>query len=247
MRSFVSCGVLLMLLVSACGDASRDANGTATVTHRDTAHWHGTDAWERVAFPQVADNVRNDTLAVQITFDLLDGTYLMVASNAEETFEGLALYRYRARPDSSAEVLTRSAPAYDSWTMYPTFFRKPNTNGPMLVFANFGEKQSWGQKVMVLDSAGFAEVCFLEVALPVRVAEADTGYLKRESIAPHLRAFADTLEFACDSIYIYDDGAGGRDRIVPARNARYVIVRGRSVLYLDGRRVTVAPSDSSAL
>lgn len=247
MRTVPWCCSAFALLVVACGGGGTGSSTEVNVPARDTSHWHGPEARERVDFPQVPDNVKHDTLAVQITIDLQDGTHLMVAANAEETFEGLALYRYRARPDSSADVLARSAPAYDSWTMFPTFFREPGGNGPLLVFANFGEKQSWGQKVMRLDSAGFTEVCFLEVALPVRVAEPDTSYLKRESIAPHLRAFGDTLEFACDSIYLYDDGAGGRDRIVPARNARYVIGRGRSVLYLEGRQVTSAPPDSSAL
>lgn len=247
MKLLVRCSTAAVFLLGACGDGHPGSKDTPVAPQRDTSHWHGPQAWSRVDFPQVPDNVKHDTLAVQITFDLQDGTHLMVASSAEETFEGLALYRYRAKPDSSAEVLARSAPAYDSWTMFPTFFRNPGSDGPMLVFANFGEKQSWGQKVMRLDSAGFEEVCFLEVALPARVAEPDTSYLKRGSIAAYLRAFGDTLEFACDSIYIYDDGAGGRDRIVPARNARYVIGRGQCALQLEGRPVTVAPPDSAAL
>lgn len=247
MKPVAWCCAAVLLLLSACRENDAGSTANVAVPARDTSHWHGPGALERVHFPQVADNVKHDTLAVQITFDMQDGTHLMVASNTEETFEGLALYRYRAKPDSSAEVLARSAPAYDSWTMFPTFFRNPGSDGPLLVFANFGEKQSWGQKVMRLDSAGFEEVCFLEVALPMRVAEPDTSYLKRGSIATYLRAFGDTLEFACDSIYIYDDGAGGRDRIVPARNARYVIGRGQCALQLEGRPVTVVPPDSAAL
>ncbi|QQR85718.1 MAG: hypothetical protein IPJ76_14075 [Flavobacteriales bacterium] len=237
----------LVLLVSACGGNNTEGTATVVEPQRDTSHWHGPSALERVHFPQVADNIKHDTLAVQITFDLLDGTHLMVAANAEETFEGLALYRYRARPDSSSEVLARSSPAYDSWTMFPTFFRAPDKSWPLVVFANFGEKQSWGQKLMLLDSNGFSDTGFLEVALPVRVNEQDSAYLKRESIAPFLRLFGDSLEFACDSLYIYDDGAGGRDRIVAARAARYVLGNGQPILYLEGLQVTAAPPDSPAL
>lgn len=247
MKPVAWCCAAVLLLLSACRENDAGSTANVAVPARDTSHWHGPGALERVHFPQVADNVKHDTLAVQITFDMQDGTHLMVASNTEETFEGLALYRYRAKVDSSAEILARSAPAYDSWTMFPTFFREPGSNGPLLVFANFGEKQSWGQKVMLLDSTGFTDAGFLEVALPVRVNEQDSAYLKRESIAPVLRLFGDTLEFACDSLYIYDDGAGGRDRIVAAREAHYVIGNGQPTLYMNGRQVTVVLPDSSAL
>lgn len=247
MKAVAWCGVATVLFSGACGESSTGSMTAVDVPARDTSHWHRPGARERLSFPQVADNVKNDTLAVQITFDLQDGTHLMVAANAEESFEGLSLYRYHAKPDSSAEVIARSSPAYDSWTMYPTFFRAPGKSGTLLVFANFGEKQSWGQKLMRLDSIGFTDAGFLEVALPVRVIEQDSAYLKRESIAPYMRLFGDSLEFACDSLYIYDDGAGGRDRIVAARDARYVLGDARPLLYLNGRQVSVAAPDSSAL
>lgn len=247
MKPVAWCCAAVLVLMSACSENDTEGTATVTVPARDTSHWHGPDAWEHFDFPQVPDNVKHDTLAVQITFDLQDGTHLMVAANAAETFEGLALYLYRAKADSSAEVLARSGPAYDSWTMFPTFFREPGGNGPLLVFANFGEKQSWGQKVMRMDSTGFTDIGFLEVALPVRVHEPDSSYLKREPIAPFLRAFGDTVEFACDSLYIYDDGVGGRDLILPARDVRYLMGGAQPALHFDRQQVPVTAQDRSAL
>ena len=161
----------------------------------------------------------------------------MVASNAEETFEGLRLYRYELLPDSNANVVAASAPAYDSWTMLPTFLGRAGDSTSMMLLANFGEKQSWGQKVMLLDKSGFTDMGFLEVALPVRVSESDSAYLKRESVAPYVRCIsADplSLEFACDSVYVYDDGKGGGDYVIAADRLK-ALQKGKAIqIWIDG-------------
>lgn len=174
----------------------------------------------------VDDNVRHDTLLVQVTFDLRDGTCLMVASHKEERFEGLRLYRYTPQKDSSALRLAVSSPAYDSWTMLPTFFRDPLDSAALLLATNLGERDSWGQKVLRLSSKGFEDICFLDVALPERVQEEDTVILRRRNIAPHLRCTAqgDTLRFsfACDSVFLYDDLRGNTDVVVPSKALHYL-------------------------
>jgi hypothetical protein len=198
------------------------------------------DSLARAPFPMVADNVHHDTLLVQVTFDLLDGTYLMVAGNVEETFEGLRLFRYRLAADSTVEHLAVSAPAYDSWTMLPTFFATDSTTGSLWVLANFGEKESWGQKLMLLDKA-FSDAGFMDVALPERVMEDDTLRLKRRNIAPRMRYYlhGDTAlwHFACDSVYLYDDQAGQYDRVLPAQDVRYSFHRAEGlVLWVRGQK-----------
>ena len=173
-------GWTALLIVGCTSPAPTDGyQPNADKPARDTSHWHGPDALEQIHFPQVANNIQHDTLAIQTTFDLDNNTFVMVAANVEEPEEqkkGLRLYRYRAMPDSSAAIVSVSPPAYDSWTMLPTFFAiGPKT---WIVLANFGEKESWGQLVLRLDSSGFAWVGFFEVVLFMCVVEMDSVYLR---------------------------------------------------------------------
>lgn len=197
---------------------------------------------EPYPFAMVDDNIHHDTLLIQTTFDLGDSTYVMVASNVDDTFEGLRLYRYRFTPDNSVEMMAISSPAYDSWTMLPTFFPLDSVfpSDVMWILANFGEKESWGQKVMLLDW-GFMDVGFMDVALPERVMEDDSLRLKRRNIAPFIRYSeqGDTgiFRFACDSVYLYDDQAGGSDQVIAASRLRYTHHREEGLaLWLDGQK-----------
>lgn len=201
----------------------------------------GTAGTPPLALTEVEDNIAHDTLLVHITFDLGDGSYLMVASNRDDTFEGLRLYRYRPLPDSSAEVLAVSSPAYDSWTMLPACFAKDSArSGGLWILANFGERESWGLKLMRLDS-GFHDLGFLDAALPERVQEEDARVLKRRNIAPHARMeFAGDsiwIRFACDSVYLYDDQGGHYDEVIAARRLRFLHAPGEGLsLWLDGEK-----------
>jgi hypothetical protein len=229
------------LLWVGCG-----SSGTATETPStiDTAAVKLRDVPGRAPFPfrQFDQNVQHDTLLVQTTFDLGDSTYVMVASNVEETFEGLRLIRYRFKPDSVVEVMAVSPPAYDSWTMLPTFFPLDtiHPDDANWVLANFGEKESWGQKLMLLDRS-FADMGFMDVALPERVLEDDTLRLKRRNVAPYMRYSepGDTAVwlFACDSVYLYDDKQGQLDQVMDASRVRYTFhVDEGLALWVDGRK-----------
>lgn len=213
---------------------------TDTRIAADTLRWHEDAAFEQVAFPLVDDNLAHDTLLVQVTFDMQDGSFLMVASNQEETFEGLRLYRYRLNPDGSHKVLAVSSPAYDSWTMLPTFFQAPEEPSTYIVLANFGEKQSWGQKAMLLTDAGFTDLCFLDAALPqfVNDAEMDTSFIRLANVGPRTRIVTGderiTFEFAGDSLYLYDDLRGATDRVIEAQRVRYELIGKQLHLAIDG-------------
>lgn len=177
-----------------------------------------------LVFKEVDDNLKHDTLLIQVTFDMGDGTFVMVASNVDETFEGVRLYRYKLKPDGTADMLAASSPGYDSWTMLPTFFPYPNPSGTYMILANFGERESWGQKLIFMDWA-FTDLGFLDVAYPEHIVEGDSAYVKRTNVAPFARfaMHADTVvfTFACDSLFLYDDMAGHNDLIVPAHSIRY--------------------------
>lgn len=194
------------------------------------------------SFPQIDDNVRHDTLLIQTTFDMGDSTFIMVAGNVQDTFEGLRLFRYRFAKDSTVEMLAVSTPAYDSWTMLPTFFPLDTVHpaDANWILANFGEKESWGQKVLLLDYA-FMDAGFMDVALPERVMEDDTLRLKRRNVAPFMRysEHGDTAVwlFACDSVYLYDDQEGHPDQVLHAARLRYTFEANEGLaLWVDGRK-----------
>ena len=232
---------IVATLLGACGGGSAEevpAEGNDTLRNDPSP---ATDAdWKRVDFPQVADNIRHDTLVIQVTFDMGDGSFVMVASNITETFEGLRLYRYTLLTDSNAQVLAHSSPAYDSWTMLPTFFRSPIDTTSYIVLANFGEKESWGQKLLELGSNGFRDLGFLDVALPERVPEDEGLVLKRRNAAPfaklEMEAGIPSIRFTCDSLYLYDDQRGTTDQVIAAGRAAYRLAPEGLQLELDGER-----------
>jgi hypothetical protein len=208
-----SCIVLTMLI-----------SGCTTATHEQQRASIAADGDKPTVLAAIEDNIRHDTLLIQTTFDMGDGTFVMVAGNVEPKFEGIRLYRYKLLPDSNAQILSHSTGGYDSWTMLPTFFSVPNPPGTHLVLANFGERESWGQKLLFMDST-FTDLGFLDVAYPEHIAEGDTTYVKRTNVAPfgRLALHGDTavFTFACDSLFLYDDMAGHNDLIVPAHDIRY--------------------------
>ena len=237
--------VLLALPVAlaSCGhgDTPSASNGNADSLRTDApSRMIDSTGSSHIDFPQVDDNLHHDTLLTQVTFDLQDGSYLMVASNVEETFEGLRLYRYRFNTDSTVNMLSVSSPAYDSWTMLPTFFAYPNPTGTYMILANFGERESWGQKLIFMDRA-FTDLGFMDVAYPEHIVDADTAYVKRTNVAPFARfdMHIDTVvfTFACDSLFLYDDMAGHNDLIVPASSIRYTVhPQTGLVLWQNGRQ-----------
>lgn len=220
------------VLLSACGSPAPEATTTTVV--------HGAKPAELAA---VDDNIRHDTLLIQTTFDMGDSSYVMVASHVEPRFEGVRLYRYMVLPDSNARILSYSNGAYDSWTMLPTFFPIPDPPGTYLVLANFGERESWGQKLIYMDST-FTDLGFIDLAFPERITEGDTAFMKRTNIAPYgrLALHNDTavFTFECDSLFLYDDMAGHNDLILPAHTIRYTYHPDTGLeLWRDGQRRAV--------
>lgn len=236
-RSFIHTSAAFSLLCTACSSNPGQQASSPVVEH----------GAKPVEFAVLDDNIRHDTLLIQTTFDIRDSTFVMVAGNVQETFEGIRLYRYRLLADSAAEVMAYSTPGYDSWTMLPTFFAYPNPPGTYLILANFGERESWGQKLIFMDWA-FTDLGFMDVAYPERIVEGDSTYLKRTNAGPYGR-FAmnvDTLVFTfeCDSLFLYDDMAGNYDLMVPAHSIRYTFhpVTGLELWRNGKRRAVKQPS-----
>ncbi|MBK6342481.1 MAG: hypothetical protein IPF41_07815 [Flavobacteriales bacterium] len=213
----------------------------ASCDHSSQANPVRIDGTRPIEFRVIDDNLVHDTLLIQTTFDLGDGSFVMVASNREDTWEGLRLYRYRLATDSTPEMLAVSAPAYDSWTMLPTFFSRDSALASGLwVLANFGERESWGQKFMKLDSA-FLDLGFLDATAVEWVDDGGTRALKRRNIGPFTRMEfgGDSLQIAfdCDSVFLYDDRAGTMDQVIEAKRLRYTWTPHEGlVLWLDGQK-----------
>lgn len=240
MRHAALFGFTAALTFAACGDGTAPGEQGSTEGTIGSQAVNGEDVLPRIEFPQVDDNIHNDTILIQVTFDMGDGSFVMVASNVDETFEGLRLYHYRFAADSTVDMMAVSPPAYDSWTMLPTFFRYPKNPGAFIILANFGEKQSWGQKVMRMDGNGFMDLGFIDVALPERIMEGDAAVLKLRNVAEVASVLAVSggieIGFVCDSIYLYDDQRGKYDAIIAARRFRCGIGPDPAWLEIDGDR-----------
>ncbi len=193
----------------------------------------------------VPDNVKHDTLLIQVTFDLGDGTFVMVASNVEETRDGLRLYLYRPEPDSSADVIASSKPGYDSYTMFPTFFSTDKPEDGLVLLTNMGEKQSWGQEAFWLKDQRFNHLGFLDVAVRDWRTTGDTVQQWRTSIAERTLVSGGNglFEFAFtgDSLQLYDDLQGHQEVMFPANAVRYKASNGKAELLINGTPVSAAP------
>ena len=206
-----------------------------------------TEGGSPTAFEQLDDNIKHDTLLIQTTFDLEDGTYLMIASHklSEEKLNegdreaGLRLYHYRTMPDSTYEIIARSSSANDSWTMFPTFFPDPIEEGSMIILANFGERNSWGQKVIRFNAEGFRDLGYLNVAKIERQGEGEEMELKHRNIAPDTRITREAdqlvISFELDELILFDDLRGVLDRPIEAGRVQYRWSEAEGmVLYIDG-------------
>ncbi len=194
------------LLLVGCSEGVPKEEGSSTEPVATT----DAEAFAPITFPQVDDNLKHDTLLIQVTFDMGDGSFLIVASHYEETFDGLRLYHYRPKADSSAEMLHVSAPAYDSWTMFPTFFRDPHNDKAFILLTNLGERESWGQKVFRLDHAGFHPLGFLDVAAIDPQGEAGTDRLISAAKSARVEPEGNGLlfRFNAESVRLFDDQQG---------------------------------------
>jgi hypothetical protein len=232
-----------LLLLAACGGPiTENAPKDLPAAHVDTT----TSGWHRLDLAGLDDNVKSDTLLIQTTFQLPDGRFVMVAGPMDETYrEGLHLYLYEPTADSTAKVTARSKPGYDSYTMLPTFFATNNAADGMVLLANMGERDSWGQEVFWLRGDGFVHLGFLDVALRSWKSSDDGPVRVLGNIAPKARvsgaAGAFTITFDTDSVFLYDDLQGHAEVMLPSARVGYSCTEGKATLLLDGQPVLPKP------
>ena len=226
-------------LLASCGDGPAAPSPAPTANIDTTA---ATTPWKVLDLPILADNVRHDTLLVHTTYDLGDGLFLMAAQNNNYNKEGIRLYVYRPGADSSAEILGWSKPGYDSETMLPTFFTTGNKADGLVILANMGERQSWGQEAFWLKDNTITHLGFLDVAVRDWKTVDDSTYQFRTSIAPRTRVRGGMGEFEFtftgDSLQLYDDLQGHMELMLPVSRIKYRCVPGQAVLVIDGAPVT---------
>ncbi len=188
--------------------------------------------------PNLDDNVHNDTLLIYTTHAMGNGLFVMAARNVEDTREGLRLYLYRPRPDSSADVLAYSKPAYDSAVMLPTYFTTGDTADGIIILANYGERESWGQNVFLLKNDQIKDLGWLDVAERDWKTQDDSTFQWRDNIAPQVKVKGEDGRFAFtfegDSVQLYDDLQAHKDVMLPTDHIAYHYDGTQMVLMVDG-------------
>ena len=234
--------LIFPFVLAACGDG--DAPGSTTSPVNDQAA-STLPVWERWDLPILPDNVRHDTLLVHTTYDLGDGLFLMAAQNNNYDRVGIRLYLYRPKADSSAEILAWSKPGYDSETMLPTFFKTAEKADGIVIIANMGERQSWGQEVFWLKEGRINSLGYLNVAVREWRTLDDSTYQFRTSIAPRTQVRGSDGEFdfsfTGDSLQLYDDLQGHLEVMLPASAVRYTFSNGWQ-LWLNGKAIATPPA-----
>lgn len=233
-------GFVTFVAISCGGGAEQGATSTPTaVAEVDTGI-----VWQRVELPGLPDNVRHDTLLIQTTFDLGSGNFLMVASNVDETREGVRLYLYRPDADSSAQVLAASKPGYDSATMFPTFFQCADTSQGWVILANMGERESWWQEAFWLKDATFNYLGNIGAAQRDWKSDGDSTWSWRTNIGPRAVVSGGNgvfnVRFSGDSLMLNEDGLGGIDVMYPTARVSFGCAEGHSTLLIDGKAVQPA-------
>lgn len=195
--------------------------------------------------PNLEDNVRNDTLLVYTTHALGNGTFVMAAKHEADKREGLRLILYRPRPDSSAEVLAVSKPAYDSEVMLPTYFATGDTADGVIILANYGGLESWGQNVFWLKDGQFKDLGWLDVTERTWKTRLDSLQQWRTNIAPMTQVSGANgqfdFTFRSDSVQLFDDLRGHQEVMLATDRIRYRYDGLKMVLIVDGEAREPAP------
>ncbi len=231
--------LLGMLLLTACNPPTQAPERTSAYPKgpavQPLAEAH---AFTRLELPNLDDNVRHDTLLIYTTHAMGNGEFVMAARHKDDTREGLRLILYRPRADSSAEVLAFSKPAFDSEVMLPTFFATGDTTDGMVILANYGAWDSWGQNAFWLTNHQFRDLGWIDVAERTWETRVDSLQQRRLNIAPKtLVQGKDGLfdfSFTTDSVQLYDDLQGANEVMVPSGRIHYRYNGQHMLLVMDG-------------
>jgi len=235
--------LLAAATLAACSspEQPKSARGNAAL---DSA-FADAKTYKLLDLPNLDDNVHNDTLLIYTTHAMGNGLFVMAARNVEDTREGLRLYLYRPRPDSSADVLAVSKPAYDSYTMLPTYFTTGDTADGIIILANYGERESWGQNVFLLKDDQFKDLGWLDVAERGWKTQDDSTFQWRDNIAPQVKVKGEDGRFAFtfkgDSVQLYDDLQGHKEVMLPTDHIAYHYDGTQMVLMVDGEERIADP------
>jgi hypothetical protein len=110
----------------------------------------------------------------------------------------------------------------------------------MVILANFGEKEAWGQKVFWLKGHEFRDLGWLDVAHREWKTRDDSTVQRRTNIAPYARVQRPAttefkITFTGDSLQLFDDLEGNQGTDVPTARVAYRYDGGHMVLLVDGK------------
>lgn len=227
-----------MAILTACGSPATTEEESPQVRSTTFTPLSGAKEFLRLDLTNRDDNVRHDTLLIYTTHDLGNGTFVMAAKNVEDGREGLRLLLYRPRPDSTAEVLAVSKPAYDSAVMLPTFFGTDDSEDGLIILANYGERESWGQNVFWLKDGQFRDLGWLDVAARTWVERDGERQQQRNNVALNTKVHGEDgqfdFTFTVDSVQLYDDLQGGIEVMLASPDIQYRYDGNAMVLWVRG-------------
>ena len=242
----------LLIALLAWASCSSPVEKTGTAESVDTTQQEATfppianaKLFDLLDLPNLEDNVRNDTLLIYTTHALGNGTFVMAAKNVEETREGLRLVLYRPLKDSSAQILAVSKPAYDSEVMLPTYFTTGDTADGIIILANYGGLESWGQNIFWLKDRHFKDLGWLDVSQRGWKTRMDSLQQWRINIAPMTEVSGAEgrfdFTFRTDSVRLFDDQLGHQEVMLSTDRIRYRYDGQKMVLVVDGKARAPAP------
>lgn len=231
---------LLALSMSACGSAdptttdesaSTQAPARQDMTAKADKRIKGLPQFDsefiKVDYTEVDLDPGNDSLWYHLVLDIPGDAHLAVAQPLQESNRrGVRMQLLLADTDTSFRALTESSPGYDSAMLFPTFF--VDAHGRHIILADTGERESWGQKVYLLDQGVFTDLGFIDVGLPMQGpdnADADADIIPK-NIAPVVRLDLDgkggiDFRFETEEIILFDDTQGHLDTLVRAKDYLY--------------------------
>jgi|GEM_PF-6889520 len=180
--------------------------------------------FERIDFPEVDVDPGNDSLWYHLVLDIPGDKWLAVAQPTNENNRrGIRMQLMSMNVDSTFSVHTESSPGYDSAKLFPTFFK--DAQGRLIILADTGERQSWGQKVYLLNNERFEDLGFLDVGTVAYTEEDGQQILAPTTIAERvtIEQTKKGLEFRFSGkdLVLFDDGKGNLDTIIDASSICY--------------------------
>ncbi len=181
---------------------------------------------ELVTFEELDLDPGNDSLWYHLVIDIPGQQHLAIAqATAETNRNGIRMQLLTMNADSTFSCNAESSPGYDSSKMFPTFYQ--NKTGQLLILCDTGERDSWGQKIYLLDNGRFYDIGFIDAGTVHYTENSDSGEmeLSPKTIASNVKISHDfdgiRFDFDTEEFILFDDGHDNLNQQVKGKDWRY--------------------------